>query len=204
MPDSSAQPGVRAQVAPLAVDRHEVARLDHVEQVQQLAGRRVAGDVHLGDVLVDDEGAGPGQLVDHPVDRGLVAGHQRAGQHDGVAGRDRDVPVVADRHPAQRAHRLALRPGRHRARSRPAAACVASSRPTTSPAGMRSRPRSRAMPMLRTIERPMKATLRPCACAASSTCCTRCTCEAKRGHDDRARSPSRRSSRAPGRSRAPA
>ena len=40
------------------------------------------------------------------------------------------------------------------------------------------------MPMLRTIERPMKATLRPCAYAASSTCCTRCTCEAKRRHDD--------------------
>ena len=34
------------------------------------------------------------------------------------------------------------------------------------------------MPMLRTIDRPMKATLRSCACAASSTCCTRCTCEA--------------------------
>ena len=34
------------------------------------------------------------------------------------------------------------------------------------------------MPMLRTIERPTSATRRSCACAASSTCCTRCTCEA--------------------------
>ena len=34
------------------------------------------------------------------------------------------------------------------------------------------------MPMLRTIERPTSATLRSCAYAASSTCCTRCTCEA--------------------------
>ncbi len=33
--------------------------------------------------------------------------------------------------------------------------------------------------MLRTIERPTMATLRPCAYAVSSTCCTRCTCDAK-------------------------
>ena len=33
--------------------------------------------------------------------------------------------------------------------------------------------------MFRTIERPTSATLRSCAAAASSTCCTRCTCEAK-------------------------
>ena len=35
------------------------------------------------------------------------------------------------------------------------------------------------MPMLRTIERPTMATLRPAFSAASSTCCTRCTCEEK-------------------------
>ncbi len=35
------------------------------------------------------------------------------------------------------------------------------------------------MPMLRTIERPTKATLRPCSCAASSTCWMRCTWLAK-------------------------
>ena len=86
MPDSSAEPGVRAQVPPLPVYRHEVARLDHVEQVEQLTGGRVAGDVHLGHVLVHHHRAGPGQLVDDPVDGGLVAGHQRAGQHHGVAG----------------------------------------------------------------------------------------------------------------------
>src|SRR5665647_1515707 len=34
------------------------------------------------------------------------------------------------------------------------------------------------MPMLRTIERPTIATLRRWVCAASSTCWTRCTCEA--------------------------
>ena len=35
------------------------------------------------------------------------------------------------------------------------------------------------MPMLRTIERPTMATLRPAFSAASSTCWTRCTCEEK-------------------------
>ena len=35
------------------------------------------------------------------------------------------------------------------------------------------------MPMLRTIERPTKATWRPWAAAASRTCCTRCTWLAK-------------------------
>ena len=35
------------------------------------------------------------------------------------------------------------------------------------------------MPMLRSIERPTRHTLRPCAAAASSTCCTRCTWLAK-------------------------
>ena len=35
------------------------------------------------------------------------------------------------------------------------------------------------MPMLRTIDRPTNATLRPCVAAASSTCWTRCTWQAK-------------------------
>src|SRR5919199_1231350 len=50
---------------------------------------------------------------------------------------------------------------------------------TRRPSGTVRYPRSRATPMLRTIERPTSATLRPCAAAASSTCCTLCTCEAK-------------------------
>ena len=104
------QVGVRAQVPPLAVHRHEVARLDQVEHVEQLAGRRVAGDVHLGHALVHDARAEPGQPVDHPVHGGLVAGDQRRGQDDGVPGGDPDR-VVAAGHPGQRGHRLALRAG---------------------------------------------------------------------------------------------
>ena len=67
------QRGVRAQVPPLAVHRHEVARLGHVEQRAQLAGRRVPGDVHPRGLLVHDGRAQPGQPVDHLVDGGLVA-----------------------------------------------------------------------------------------------------------------------------------
>ena len=55
----------------------------------------------------------------------------------------------------------------------------ASSRSTSRPSGTWSRPRSVAMPMLRTIERPVKHTLRSCFAAASSTCWTRCTWLAK-------------------------
>src|SRR3569833_1957785 len=56
---------------------------------------------------------------------------------------------------------------------------VASSSDTISPGATRSSPRSRATPMLRTIERPTKAHLRPCISAASSTCWMRCTWLAK-------------------------
>ncbi len=52
-------------------------------------------------------------------------------------------------------------------------------RSISSPSGTRSSPSSRAICMLRTIDRPTSATWRWAATAASSTCCTRCTCEAK-------------------------
>ena len=57
--------------------------------------------------------------------------------------------------------------------------CSASLRSTRTPSGTLSRPRSRAICMLRTIERPTSATCRPDSTAASSTCCTRCTWLAK-------------------------
>ena len=57
-----------------------------LSSVEQLAGRRVPGDVHPRGLLVHDGRAQPGQPVDHPVDGGLVARHQRGRQDDGVAG----------------------------------------------------------------------------------------------------------------------
>ncbi len=56
---------------------------------------------------------------------------------------------------------------------------IATSRSTNNPSGTFRKPNSDAIPMLRTIERPTNAILRLYCTATSSTCCTRCTCEAK-------------------------
>ena len=72
------------------------------------------------------------------------------------------------------------------------------------PAGRRGtvrKPISAARPMLRTIERPTKQTCRPCAAAASSTCCTRCTWLAKQATMIRCGRAGGTRRRAPGRSR---
>ena len=84
-----------------------------LSRVRSSPGRRVAGDVHPRGLLVHDGGAQPGQPVDHLVDGGLVARHQRRREDDGVAGGDGDLVVVAAGHPAERRQRLALRPGGH-------------------------------------------------------------------------------------------
>ena len=54
--------------------------------------------------------AEPGEPVDHPVHRRLVARDQRRGEDDGIPGGDPDR-VVAAGHPGQGGHRLALRAG---------------------------------------------------------------------------------------------
>ena len=104
------QLGVRPQVPPFAVHRDEVPRPDQVQHVQQLARGRVPGHVHQRVALVHHPGAETGQVVDDPRHRGLVAGHQRGGEHHGVALGDPDR-VVPPGHTGQRGHRLALRPG---------------------------------------------------------------------------------------------
>src|SRR6478735_6908260 len=102
--------GVGIHVAPLAVHGQHVARLDDVVAVEQLAGARVARDVHLGVALVHDVGAEAHESVDDAVDGVLVAGDEAAGEQDGVAGADVDA-VLAVGHPGQGRHRLALGPG---------------------------------------------------------------------------------------------
>ncbi len=92
--------------------RQHVARLDDVVAVEQLAGAGVAADVHERVALVDDAGTPAGQAVDDPVDGVLVAGDQARGEQDGVVLLDVHEVVAALRDPAQRAHRLALAPGR--------------------------------------------------------------------------------------------
>ena len=108
-PGQLGEVGVRPQVPPLAVDGHEVARLDQVQHIQEFARWRVAGHVDQRVALVHHPGAPPGQLVDHPVHGGLVARDQGGGQDDRVALGDPDR-VIPGGHPGQRGHRLALRP----------------------------------------------------------------------------------------------
>ena len=108
---SPRQLGVGPHVPDLAVDREHVARLDDVVAVEELAGAGVAADVDQGVALVHDVGAPAGQAVDHAVDGVLVAGDQARGEDDGVALLDVHEVVVALGDPAQRAQRLALRPG---------------------------------------------------------------------------------------------
>ena len=110
-PGRDGQVAVGHQVPDLAVHRHHVARTDQVVDVEQLAGGGVAGDVHQRVALVHHVGAQPGQPVDHPVDRALVARDQRAGQHHRVAPGEGDHGMLPVGHPGQRRQRLALRPG---------------------------------------------------------------------------------------------
>ncbi len=105
-----AQFGVGTQVAPFAVDRHEVLRAADVVEVQELARGRVAGDVDLGVALVDDVRAPAGQAVDDAVDRVLVAGDEGRREDHRVAVDDSDL-VVAVGHPRQGCHRFALGAG---------------------------------------------------------------------------------------------
>ena len=65
--------GVGLHVPELAVHRQHVARPDDVVGVEELAGAGVAGDVHQRVALVHDLGPQPGEAVDHPVDGVLVA-----------------------------------------------------------------------------------------------------------------------------------
>ena len=92
------QGGVGHQVTPLAMNRHDVARLDDVVAVEQLAGAGVTGDVNLGVALVHHFGAQAHQAVDDPVDGVLVTGDQRGCQQYCVADTHLDL-VVPVGHP---------------------------------------------------------------------------------------------------------
>src|SRR5690606_19592826 len=98
------------EVTDLAVDRHDVAGLDDVVDVQQLACARVDGDVHQDVSLLEHLRADASEPVDDPVDGVLVPGDEGGGEDHRVAGADGDA-VVAVGDPAQRRNRLALGAG---------------------------------------------------------------------------------------------
>ena len=100
------------QVANLAVNGHNVLRLENVVAVQQLTRGSVTGNVNLRVALVHHVSAQLHEGVDDAEDAGLVTGNQRGGEHHGVAGLNLNL-VVAVRHTGQCRHRLALRTGAH-------------------------------------------------------------------------------------------
>ena len=100
------------QVANLAVNRHNVLRLENVVAVKQLTRGSVTGNVNLRVALVHHVSAQLHEGVNDAEDAGLVTGNQRGGEHHGVAGLNLNL-VVTVRHARQCRHRLALRTGAH-------------------------------------------------------------------------------------------
>ena len=103
------------QVAIVAVDGNKELRTDQVNHQPQLFLAAMSADVDQprGAVIIDHLGIAPLQVVDHAIDRLLIArNHARAHQH-GVAGIDLGELVIVHRGPAQCAHRFALRSADH-------------------------------------------------------------------------------------------
>src|SRR5512147_161552 len=103
--------GVVHEVAVLAVHGNEVFRLDQGEHELQLFLGRMARDVDLGHLLVEDLGPVLEQVVDDPHDAALVARDHLGREHDSVALLDLEVLVFVRGHAGERAHGLALAAG---------------------------------------------------------------------------------------------
>ena len=106
------QVGVVVQVAILAVHRDKELRMhQRVDQLELLLAG-VAGDVYLGERLVDDVRAGAVELVDHAGNGLFVArnGGGRDDDHVGVA--DDQLFMLGKGHARQAGHRFALGAGR--------------------------------------------------------------------------------------------
>ena len=102
------EPRVGRQHPELAVDGHHGPWSDEAEHRPQLLGVAVARHVNRGDLLVQDLGASPCQLVDRVVDAQLVPRH-RLGRDDHRVPRlhlDGRVVAVGDAH--ERRERFAL------------------------------------------------------------------------------------------------
>jgi len=79
----------------LAMDRHEVAWPDQVQHQLQLFAGTVPRDMH-GRIhgAGDDFATSPGDVIQHPADRLLIAGDHPGTQNDDVARVEREVLVV--------------------------------------------------------------------------------------------------------------
>ena len=87
MPTGLGELAVQVDALVVAVEGHHVARLDEVEHQLDLLGVAVAGGVDRGVAGRDHVAADVVEPVDGLVDRALVAGDRRGGEHHGVAAR---------------------------------------------------------------------------------------------------------------------
>ncbi len=99
------------ELAVLAVDRREVFWLDQINNELEFVLAGVAADVdgRVGAIVVDDVGFAAEEVIDHAVDRLLVAGNDARGEHDGVVLFDFGVLMIVDGGAGERGHRLTLR-----------------------------------------------------------------------------------------------
>src|SRR5579885_877860 len=103
--------GVQLELAVLAMDGNEVARLHQVDDELQFFLAGVPADVHRRRraVLVDDVGLAPEQVIDHAVDGLFIAGNDARGEHDRIAFFNLGVLVIVDGRARQGRHGFALR-----------------------------------------------------------------------------------------------
>ena len=111
IPTRCASLRVLDQVPVFAVDRDEEARPHQVEHQLQLLLAGVTGDVHLGDLLVNDLRTAPVEVVDQIGDGLLVAGNETGRENHRVAPFQLDLLVVVHGDPRERRHRLPLGTG---------------------------------------------------------------------------------------------
>src|SRR2546430_772675 len=104
--------GAARENAILAVERETVLRAEDIGEALQFLLARVSRDVRPALRVVNHLRAELEEVVDCPRDELLVTGDGRCRHDRSVALFHRDMAVVAERHPRERAGRLALASGR--------------------------------------------------------------------------------------------
>ena len=106
------KPRMRLQMALLAVERNEKARMQQRVHDLQLLLAGVTGDVQTLELVVDDLCALAVELVDDLADGLFIAWNGGGGDNHAVARLNFHLPVPGERHAVKRRHVFALRAGR--------------------------------------------------------------------------------------------
>ena len=104
------QLSMASHLAILAVNGDEEFRPNQIQHQPQFLSAAVTGNVNRRvHGSVEDIGATPRQVIDHPVDGFFVAGNDSRAQRHDIAVLDRKTLVIVDGHARKGRHRLALR-----------------------------------------------------------------------------------------------